>query len=320
MSENESNLPALPGRESPPEKTGAITMSNRGVQLRCLDDVYRIAKYICVSQFAPKGATPESVTVAILAGQEIGLPPMAAVQNIAVINGRPKIFGDVMLGLVRASGLLESFSEEAFGEAFTDSFGYRCAAKRKGGGECIEEFTVADAKQAALWGKQGPWMQYPKRMLKFRARGFALRDLFGDVLNGMSSVEEDYVIDVTPDQLAAAPKQQSKPASISDLTAKDAGNEPIVFPKQKKAEPEVKSSPAPVAKEPNPIYASLRRLMDISHISEADAVEYAKSCLAAKDDASVTHIEEIDADEAARWVASWSVVMSAIKLFSRGGK
>jgi len=318
MSENESNLPALPGRELLPEKAGAITMSNRGVQLRCLDDVYRIAKYICVSQFAPKNATPEGVTVAILAGQEIGLPPMAAVQNIAVINGRPKIFGDVMLGLVRASGLLESFSEEIIGE--DDDYGYRCTATRKGGGKVIEEFTVADAKQAALWGKQGPWMQYPKRMLKFRARSFALRDLFGDVLNGMTSVEEDYVIDVTPDQLAASPK--IKPASVSDLMPKDGSNEPIKFPEPKKAEPEAKATPAPVMDETKAKHAEtiarLKKLMELMHMTEDMVLAYAHYVNAIP--STAINLDEMDTDIAARWVASWSTIQSTIFAFARGKK
>ena len=49
--------------------------------------------------------------------------------------------------------------------------------------------------QAGLWGKQGPWKQYPKRMLQMRARGFAIRDAFPDALRGMYMAEE--VQDIT---------------------------------------------------------------------------------------------------------------------------
>jgi hypothetical protein len=49
---------------------------------------------------------------------------------------------------------------------------------------------VAEAKKAGLWGKQGPWTQYPRRMLQMRARGFALRDAFPDVLRGLVTAEE----------------------------------------------------------------------------------------------------------------------------------
>jgi len=66
-----------------------------------------------------------------------------------------------------------------------------CQAKRRGYAKpTIATFSVADAKKAGLWGKSGPWQQYPKRMLQLRARGFALRDAFPDVLRGLVTAEE----------------------------------------------------------------------------------------------------------------------------------
>ena len=51
-------------------------------------------------------------------------------------------------------------------------------------------FSEQDAKVAGLWGKSGPWKQYPKRMLQMRARGFNLRDNFADILGGLITAEE----------------------------------------------------------------------------------------------------------------------------------
>ena len=51
-------------------------------------------------------------------------------------------------------------------------------------------FTVGDAIRAGLWKKAGPWTMYPKRMLQMRARSFALRDAFPDVLRGLVATEE----------------------------------------------------------------------------------------------------------------------------------
>ena len=69
-------------------------------------------------------------------------------------------------------------------------------SKRKGQKETRETFSVADAKKAGLWNKEGTWQKYPKRLLKFRARGFNLRDGWADIMKGMKSVEEvqDYEI------------------------------------------------------------------------------------------------------------------------------
>lgn len=160
------------------------------MQLRTLANAMEFAKVVMASGLAPKGMNPEGVVIAMQMGYEVGLSPMQAIQNIASINGRPAIWGDAQLALVRASGLLESYSQEIIGEPGTDGRGCRVGVKRVGSPACVEEFTVGDAKRAGLWGKQGPWTQYPQRMLLFRARGFILRDQFGDVLKGLRSAEE----------------------------------------------------------------------------------------------------------------------------------
>jgi len=175
-----------------------INFGNQGVQLASLEDAYRFANAICASGFAPRGMEkPEAVLVAIQLGAELGLTPMAALQNTAVINGRPAIYGDAALALVRASGLLTSYKEEEIGEAGSDAHGYRVTASR-GDQTTVETFTLADAKRAKLIGKPGPWSEYPKRMLRFRARGYVLRDLFGDVLKGLRTVEEARDIPAEP--------------------------------------------------------------------------------------------------------------------------
>jgi hypothetical protein len=176
-----------------------ISFGASGVQLTSLEDAFRFAKAIVSSGFAPRGMEkPESVLVALQWGAELGLTPMAALSNIAVVNGRPSLFGDAALALVRSSGQLESYSEEEVGERGKDSFGYKITAKRRGFDPQSETFTTADAKTAKLWGKTGPWTDYPARMLKFRARGFLLRDVFGDVLKGLRTMEEARDIPAEP--------------------------------------------------------------------------------------------------------------------------
>jgi hypothetical protein len=131
----------------------------------------------------------EAIVPAIQLGLEIGLTPMSALQNVAVINGRPGIYGDAALALVRASGKCESYTQNYVGEG--EHRKAVVVSKRVDSPEPItSEFGVADAKRAGLWGKQGPWSQYPDRMLLFRARGFNLRDNFGDILKGLHSLEE----------------------------------------------------------------------------------------------------------------------------------
>lgn len=168
-----------------------ISFGNQGVQLASIDEAFRFAKAVVASGFAPRGMEkPESVMIAIQLGMELGLTPMAALQNTAVINGRPAIYGDAALALVRASGQLVTYTEQEVGELGKDTHGYKVTVQRKGFDSASETFTTADAKAAKLWGKAGPWTDYPRRMMKFRARGFILRDQFGDILKGLRTVEE----------------------------------------------------------------------------------------------------------------------------------
>ncbi|WP_347473254.1 recombinase RecT [Acinetobacter thermotolerans] len=173
-----------------------------------LQEAMQIAEILASSDIVPKDyqRKPGNILVAMQWGAEIGLQPLQAMQNIAVINGRPSIWGDAMLALVRGSGLLESIKEEIT----PDGLKAICTVKRKGEEPAVSEFSMEDAKRAGLSGKQGPWTQYPKRMMKLRARSYALRDVFPDVLKGMAIAEEeqDKEIDITP---AGAPRTETKP-------------------------------------------------------------------------------------------------------------
>lgn len=167
--------------------------------LLTLDEWWRFANYVITAGVAPKGMDkPEHIIIAMQTGAELLLDPMQSIQNIAVIGGRPVVWGDMPLALVRRSGLLERFEEHFDGQG--DALTAVCTSKRVG---CDEprttRFGVADARRAGLWGKAGPWTQYPQRQLMFRARGYNLRDEFGDVLKGMASeMVPGEVIDATP--------------------------------------------------------------------------------------------------------------------------
>jgi hypothetical protein len=134
--------------------------------------------------------TPEACMIAILHGLEVGLSPMQALQRIAVVNGRPAIWGDGALALVQASGLADSITESVAGEK-PEEWVASCTVLRRGERQTVTRtFCVADARRARLWGKAGPWSEYPQRMLQMRARAFALRDVFADVLGGLYLREE----------------------------------------------------------------------------------------------------------------------------------
>jgi hypothetical protein len=125
---------------------------------------------------------PESIMLAVQLGSELGLAPMQSIQNIAVIGSRPAVFGDAMLALVQAHPDCMDVIESEEGDTAV------CTVKRRGRTPVVRRFSVEDAKLAKLWGKAGPWQQYPARMCQMRARGFALRDSFPDVLKGARDI------------------------------------------------------------------------------------------------------------------------------------
>lgn len=157
-----------------------------------LDEAWRLAGALAGSGMTPKayGNDQNKVMVGIMAGAELGLTPFAALQSIAVIGNNPAVWGDGLLALVEASGKMADIHETDDGNEAT------CRVERIGRKTpIVRTFSMDDAKKAGLAGKSGPWSQYPKRMRQMRARAFALRDGFSDVIRGMKTVEEvrDYV-------------------------------------------------------------------------------------------------------------------------------
>ncbi len=150
------------------------------------DQALTFSQYLADSDMVPKDykGKPGNCLIAMQWGAEVGLKPLQALQNLAVINGRPALWGDSVIAIVRGSPLCEYVIETDDGQTAT------CKVKRRGEPEQIRTFSMDDARAAGLAGKQGPWTQFPKRMRQMRARAFALRDVFPDVLRGLPVAEE----------------------------------------------------------------------------------------------------------------------------------
>ena len=210
----------------------ALTTTNRqGFAPATITEAIQFSEMLASSQMVPRAyqGKPQDIMVCVQWGYEIGLAPMQALQNIAVINGKPSVYGDAAMALVQASPVCEDI-EEYFEAEGTPNPVAVCVAKRKGRKPVVAKFSVEDAKRAGLWGKQGPWSAYPKRMMQMRARGFALRDAFPDVLKGLITAEEAQDF---PDE--AKPKQAKDitPRNPLDVIAPEPApaitNEPAVI-------------------------------------------------------------------------------------------
>jgi len=170
-----------------------------------------VAEFLSKSDLIPKGfqGAPNNILIAGAMGARLGLDLFSSLAGIAVVNGRATLWGDALLAVCQQHPQFEDYNQEVTGEG--DAMQATVTVKRKGRSPVVETFSMADAKRAGLAGKQGPWSQYPKRMLALRARAFALRTAFADALAGFHAREEieDEVVDVTA---SATVRAEPKPA------------------------------------------------------------------------------------------------------------
>lgn len=206
-----ANIIELPAEAKLPAIAPIVTMVDP-FKPKNLSEAMALAEMMAKSTIVPKDYIdkPGNCFIAMQWGFELGLPVLQAMQNIAIINGRPTLWGDAVLAIVRSAvdsagnRVLEGISETFDETTMTAT----CSVKRRGAAQaCVRTFSRADAVKAGL-ANRDTWKAYEKRMLQMRARSWALRDEFTDVLRGMPVAEEvlDYVApekDVTPVPTAA---------------------------------------------------------------------------------------------------------------------
>lgn len=180
-----------------------VPAGNRGLHFSNLAEMWRFCEGVVNSRQFKGIDTPEVALVMLQAGLELGLTPIWSLTNIMVVNGKPAVWGDALLGLVLAHPDCVDVIETMDGD---DSAS--CEVQRKGRLPVKRTFTMADAKKAGLVGKSGPWTQYPKRMLQMRARSWACRDSFADALRGLGVAEE--LRDTEPKQATARVVERPK--------------------------------------------------------------------------------------------------------------
>ena len=172
-----------------------------------LEQSWRLAERIARTDFVPGAfrGKPEAVLACILAGRELGIGPMQALQSIHVIQGRPTMSADLMVGLVRRAGHRIRTTERTDTTATVEGV-------RVDDPEHTEQvtFTMDDANRAGLTGKDN-WRQYPAAMLWARAVSALCRITFNDVLHGVAYTPEE----INPDTTAATVATQAGPAEVS---------------------------------------------------------------------------------------------------------
>jgi|SRR5580765_4250634 len=178
---------------------------------RSLAEAMELARMLAESTMVPRDYLGKAGNcfIAMQHGAELGLKPVQALQSIAVINGKPGIFGDAGKGLLLKHGCI--IQELDVREIEVRGYA-QCTVSRPGRPSVTRTFSKDDAVRASLWGKSGPWTQYPYRQMAWRAFWFAARDAAADILKGLPPAEElrDMAeIDITP-QSETLPREEPK--------------------------------------------------------------------------------------------------------------
>lgn len=253
---------------------------------RSLQEAMSFSEIISKSAMIPREyhGKPGDVLIAIQYGAELGLKPLQALQSIACINGKPCIFGDALLGVVQASPLYEWHDESES----NDKQGV-CIVKRHGVPPVKSVFTLDDAKRAGLLGKAGPWTQYTSRMMKMRARGFALRDAFSDVLKGIVQAEE--ALDIPTVCTVDAPALP--PPTLKDKLKAQVEGPPVQAVETRPAEPQAECAESGTGVLQNPDSRTLDAdLLKQEFDGRLTAAQNVKDCAQVRDDVSRSDLDQ----------------------------
>jgi hypothetical protein len=175
---------------------------------RSIDEVHSLAEVLSKSTLLPdalKGKVPD-IVVSILAGQELGLGPMASIRGVHVVQGKPVLASDTMVGLILASGLAEYFIcvEDTDARVTYET-------KRRGSPHPVRaSWTREDTKRAGLNTKDN-WRLYERQMMKARCRSILARDNYPDVLAGCYDSDSN---ELQQAPVASAPREVIEDAEV----------------------------------------------------------------------------------------------------------
>jgi len=188
-------------------------------------EAQQLSKTYAKSHLLPKELQGKEadIFVTIMAGQELGLAPMASLRSIHVVQGKPVISADGLVAVALAHPQCEYFHSVTSSDTEATY-----ETKRKGSPPTRRSFTSEDAKRAGLLGKD-TWKKYPAAMLRARCKADLARDVYPDAVSGVYTPDEAQdidpraarAIDVEPASAAPEPAEQAPDETLGadDLAA-----------------------------------------------------------------------------------------------------
>jgi hypothetical protein len=220
------------------------------------------ASELIKSNFLPASIkTPEQAMMIILKGRELGIPPIQALSQIAVIQGKPTMSAELMLSQIMR---LHPRTKISFPERSNEV----CTVKvqRYGCEPSVFSYTIGDAEKAGLLAKDS-WRKYPRAMLHARAVSEMARSLFPDAISGVSYTPEEMGKEVNDD--GEVIEIDAKPVVVGSTNEKPVVEETITV------KTDAPASPAPVVfskRDPGHCRAVIKFLQDKNHVNMFDTL------------------------------------------------
>jgi hypothetical protein len=159
-----------------------------------VQDMNALAKQVVQGKLFPSFDSEAKLMTLMMLCQAEGIPPIVAVRRYDIIQGRPALKSDAMLGDFQTRGgkvaWLTYTEEEVKAEFSAPGLSQ----------PVIVSWTIEMANRAGLTAKTGPWKQYPRAMLKSRVISEGIRISMPAIISGIYTPEEvaDFVPQIAP--------------------------------------------------------------------------------------------------------------------------
>lgn len=252
---SESKTIAIEQPQAKEKKPMMPFQKGHGIYPQSFEDLFRAARVYHASGIVKDAKSVEQVLIKLDYGASLGLSCSQAAIHLALINDRPVIWGDMALAIIRSSGLLERFHEKIEQDP-KEGIVATCTIKRRDyPDERVATFSEADARTAGLWNSTVAWKRYPRRMLQMRARMYALRDEFADLLMGLTVADpmDTTILQEEPAASAKAEPATKTEALVEAIKSAEEDGEPPALPSAEAEEAQVAEEPQEPEIGPEPV-------------------------------------------------------------------
>lgn len=154
-------------------------------QAQAMQAAHQIGTALAATSMVPQHFQnkPDDAAAAIMYGNELGLPAIQSLQQIFVVRGKPSMFARAMVAIILSKGH-RIFEVESSPTSVTWA-----AVRRDTGDELVATWTIDRATQAGFTSNK-LYETQPVEMLRAKAQSEVARNLFPDILLGMSARED----------------------------------------------------------------------------------------------------------------------------------